>query len=421
MGIAVQLSALWLLASHLNLGYLLATGLAVEAAVLHNFFWHERWTWADRTANCSNGFLGRLMYFHAANGVISLAGNLLLMQLFVGKLGFHYMPANLLSVATCALLNFLAGNQLVYRTATVPLQKGGRNMSSKSFRIVAAVCILTAASLLSMTATVNAAELKPETIKAWNAAVEMTERRIAKELSASDGFLALDFLDPKDAISERQATLSGLIPIRQVKTAKNIKVPDGMIHHWRGSVFIPDVPIDFILSRVKNPNLEDTKQEDVLDSKVLERTPDSLKLYLKLQKSKLVTVVYNTEHFVKYTDHGPDQESSRSIATKIAEVEFVSDKKEKEKPEGYDRGFLWRMNSYWRYQQVEGGVIVECESMTLSRSVPFLLEYIVRPLINSTARESMNRTLDSMRMRMVRAYGAHPDAGNESLVATNAD
>ena len=408
MGIVVQITVLWILASHFQIGYLLATGLAVEAAILHNFFWHERWTWADRTKNCSNGFLRRFLYFHTANGVISLAGNLLLMQLFVGKLGMHYMPANLISVATCAILNFLAGNQLVYRDATVPLQKGGKDMISKSFRIAAAAFIIAAASFISMTKPVSAAELKPETIKAWQTAVETTERRIAKELSSNDRFLALDFLDPKEAAQERQATLSGQIPIRKVSISEEIKVPDGMIHHWRGSVFIPGVPIDFILTRVKNPNLEDTKQEDVLDSKVIERTPNSLKLYLKLQKSKLVTVVYNTEHLVRYNNYGPDQESSSSIATKIAEIEFTSNKKEREKPEGQDRGFLWRMNSYWRYQQVDGGVIVECESMTLSRSVPFLLEYIVRPLINSTARESMNRTLDSMRTRMVQSYGSIP-------------
>jgi len=100
MGIVVQLSVLWLLAAHFNLGYLLATGLAVEAAVLHNFFWHERWTWADRTANCSNGFLKRFMYFHTANGVISLAGNLVLMQLFVGKLGIMVWVTYGLAVLT---------------------------------------------------------------------------------------------------------------------------------------------------------------------------------------------------------------------------------------------------------------------------------------------------------------------------------
>ena len=203
---------------------------------------------------------------------------------------------------------------------------------------------------------------------------------------------------------------------------ERIKVPDGMIHHWRGSVFIPDVPLDFVLSRVKNPDLEKTKQEDVLDSRILERTPDGLKLYLRLQKSKLVTVVYNTEHLVRYENHGPDRESSRSIATKIAEVEFASESNEREKPEGKDSGYLWRMNSYWRYQEVDGGVIVECESMTLSRSVPFLLEYMVRPLINKTARESMNRTLESLRTRMIRSYQSLPESAEKQfLVAENTD
>jgi hypothetical protein len=118
--------------------------------------------------------------------------------------------------------------------------------------------------------------------------------------------------------------------------------------------------------------------------------------------------VYNTEHLVRYQRHGNGQASSSSIATKISELERLHGNAEREKPEGRDRGFLWRMNSYWRYQQVSGGVIVECESMTLSRSIPSLLEYMIRPIINSVARESMHRTLQSMRTRMVRSYKLNP-------------
>jgi hypothetical protein len=185
---------------------------------------------------------------------------------------------------------------------------------------------------------------------------------------------------------------------------RRIDVPSGMIHHWRGSVFIPGVTLDFVLSRIDNPGIEDTRQEDVLDSRVMERAPGQLKLFLKLQRSKIVTVVYNTEHMVRYRRHGTGQASSTSIATKICEVERLQGNMEREKPEGHDSGFLWRMNSYWRYQEVPGGVIVECESMTLSRSIPSLLVYIIRPIINSVARESMHRTLQSMRIRMMRSY-----------------
>jgi hypothetical protein len=260
---------------------------------------------------------------------------------------------------------------------------------------------------LFATASVYAADLQPDTLKAWCASVETTERRIAKELSSSSGFLALDFQDPVRAARERKAVLAGKIPTKQVSTdpkGESIQVPDGMIHHWRGSAFIPGVTLNFVLSRINNPTAEDTKQEDVLDSRVLERTPEQLRLYLKLQRSSIVTVAYNTEHLVQYKRNGTDRASSRSIATKIAEIERLSGNREKEKPEGHDRGFLWKMNSYWRYQQVDGGVIVELESMTLSRSIPRLLESIARPIINSIARESMERTLQSMRERLVRAH-----------------
>jgi hypothetical protein len=251
---------------------------------------------------------------------------------------------------------------------------------------------------------IQAADLQPETLRAWNANVEKIEWRISSELRSGNGFLSLDFQDPGAAAKARYQVLSGEIPINQIsRSAQSIQVPNGMIHHWRGTIFIPGVGLDLVLSRVADPRLEDSRQEDVLESRVLENRPGQLKLYLKLQRSKIVTVVYNTEHLVRYKQYSTTQASSSSIATKIAEVDYGRDGAEREKPEGHDHGYLWRMNSYWRYQEVKGGVIVECESMTLSRSIPNLLEYMVRPLIKSVARESMKRTLESLRIRLVRA------------------
>ena len=115
MGFVVQMSLLYLLAHFAGLHYLLATALAVEAAVLHNFVWHENWTWADRATANRNGWFKRLGWFHLANGVVSIAGNVLLMRFFVGTLGMYYMPANIIAIALCAVLNFLAGDRLVFR------------------------------------------------------------------------------------------------------------------------------------------------------------------------------------------------------------------------------------------------------------------------------------------------------------------
>ena len=254
---------------------------------------------------------------------------------------------------------------------------------------------------------VPATELQPATLKAWTAYVKATERRIADELKSNRGFLALDFQPGIEALSERKAVLAGDIPVKRMETVdqagEKILVLGGMIHHWRGSVFIPGADLGDVLSRVTNPAVEDTCQEDVLRSSVLERGPDSVRIFLKLQRSKFITVVYNTEHIVQVHRYGKNRASSTSVATRIAELEMPNSEREREKPEGQDRGFLWRLNSYWRYEQVRGGIIVECESITLSRAVPALLEPVIRPLIDSTARESMQRTLGSMRGRLARA------------------
>jgi hypothetical protein len=280
-------------------------------------------------------------------------------------------------------------------------------MNSRALYDTLRTILLAGAILPASAARLTAAELRPATLKAWNAYVEASEQRIARELRSAKGFLALDFQPVAQAALERQAVLAGEITVKKMDTVdpagEKIPVPAGMIHHWRGSVFIPGANLEDVVSRVTNPDLNNTRQEDVLRVSVLERGPDYLRIYLKLQRSKFVTVVYNTEHTVKACRYGKSQASSTSVATKIAELEMPNSDREREKPEGQDRGFLWRLNSYWRYEQAAGGVIVECESISLSRGVPALLELVIRPLIDSTARESMCRTLDSMRGRLARA------------------
>jgi putative flippase GtrA len=120
IGIAVQLAALAVFRSWLKLDYLLATGLAVEIAVLHNFLWHERFTWADRPARRWRHSLFRLAKFNVSNGAVSIAGNLLLMRLLVGQLKFNYVVANLLAIVVCSLVNFALGDRFVFDSDEQP-------------------------------------------------------------------------------------------------------------------------------------------------------------------------------------------------------------------------------------------------------------------------------------------------------------
>jgi putative flippase GtrA len=113
MGIVVQLATLHWLANS-GWSYLLATAIAVEAALLHNFVWHENFTWKDRGQPTTSGLSLRLLRFHVSNGVISIAGNLLLMRLFVGGIRMHPIPANLASITICCLANFLMSDRWVF-------------------------------------------------------------------------------------------------------------------------------------------------------------------------------------------------------------------------------------------------------------------------------------------------------------------
>ncbi len=116
LGIGVQLAALTIFRSWLRLDYLLATGMAVEIAVIHNFLWHERFTWADRPAGRLRRSLIRFAKFNASNGAVSIAGNLALMRLLVGEAKWNYVASNVLAIVACSLVNFLLGDRFVFDT-----------------------------------------------------------------------------------------------------------------------------------------------------------------------------------------------------------------------------------------------------------------------------------------------------------------
>lgn len=127
VGIWVQLGVLAALTEGFGMQYLAATGMAVEAAVLHNFLWHERWTWRERTRGAAAGeTLARLLRFHLSTGLGSILANLFLMRLLVGGLGLAYLPANLLAIALCAAANFAASEWFAF----APERERGRKTSA---------------------------------------------------------------------------------------------------------------------------------------------------------------------------------------------------------------------------------------------------------------------------------------------------
>jgi dolichol-phosphate mannosyltransferase len=118
IGMVVQLAVISVLVGIFKMHYLLATFLGVEAAIIQNYIWHEKWTWADRASVTKKEALTRLMKFNLTTGAFSLIGNLLLMKLFVGFLHFHYFIAQIITIGTCAILNFLISHHFVFKAQT---------------------------------------------------------------------------------------------------------------------------------------------------------------------------------------------------------------------------------------------------------------------------------------------------------------
>ena len=248
---------------------------------------------------------------------------------------------------------------------------------------------------------VPAAELQPKTLGAWERYAHLTDQRVAKELADKERFLATDFLKANPTGSIRSQLRNGQVHIQKMQTldasGREIPVEDGMIHHWIGVIYVPGVSLDALIRWVQDYDRHQEYFQEVEQSKLLSRDGDEFKIFLRLRRKKVITVYYNTYHTAVYRHHDARRVSSYSYTTKIAELDHSGTAQEAEKPVGKDSGFLWRLNSHWRFQEADGGVFVECESFSLSRAIPWGFGWIVKSFVESVPRESLENTLTAIR------------------------
>lgn len=238
-------------------------------------------------------------------------------------------------------------------------------------------------------------------LRVWDEYQRLTERRINSEISSGRGFLVQDFFSPEEQARCKRTLDSGSVYVTKMQTradsGASIEPPDALVHHWMGSIFVPSITLASLLKWVQNYDQQAKYFNEVEASKTLSRTGDTFKIYLRLRRKKIITVYYNTEHWAEYRSWGPTRVASRSYATKIAELADPGTPREREKPSQDDSGFLWKLNSYWRFQQEHGGVTVDCESISLSRRIPTGLGWLIRGYVESVPRESLTTTLISLR------------------------
>lgn len=260
-----------------------------------------------------------------------------------------------------------------------------RNAACQSGTATGLMVILAA---LVSTAGVSATELKPETLAAFDKYVRLKEARV-EQPPAGGSFLWADS-EP----GRRQRLRDGAVLAQPAGDQPEVRVPDGLIHDWVGAVFIPGTTVDKTIALVQDySNHRNVYQPEVIDAKILTHSGDDFKVYLRLKKKKVMTVVLNTEHDVHYVRLSRERWQSRSYSTHIGEVENAGKPDEHELPAGKDHGFLWRLYSYWRFEERDGGVYVECEAVSLTRSVPAGLGWLIEPIVRKLPRESLVNTL----------------------------
>jgi hypothetical protein len=253
----------------------------------------------------------------------------------------------------------------------------------------------------AVVAPANAGDLRlsAETSAAFERYVRLTDVRNDAELKRGTGLLWIDGLPDAEKQAAYDAVRRGEVKVQKLETlddGQEVKCPGGLIHHWAGVAFIPGATVDDVLAVLQDYDHQATYYApDVERSKLESRDGDHFRVFLRFRRHKVITVVLDTEHDVHYFRDAPGRAHSRSSAVRIAEVENPGAASEREKESGDDDGFLWKMETWWRIEQTDGGVYVQSEVASLTRGIPSGLGWLIGPFVNSIPKETLAFTLEA--------------------------
>jgi hypothetical protein len=244
-----------------------------------------------------------------------------------------------------------------------------------------------------MAQAANIVQLKPRTLQAFETYIHDAEVATEPTLRGERPFL---WTDTRSEIAQKVS--KGEIAAELWSGQGPVEVPNGLIHDWIGAVFAPQATLEATLALVQDyDNHKNIYKPEVMDSKLISHDGNDFQIFLRLLKKKIITVVLDTDHDVHYQQVDSTRWFLRSCTTRVAEVDEPGTAKEKVLPPDTGYGFLWRLYSYWRFQERDGGVYVECRAISLTRDIPLGLGWIIEPIIRKLPRESLVNTLKATR------------------------
>ncbi len=226
--------------------------------------------------------------------------------------------------------------------------------------------------------------------------VVTVEQHFDAQNASREGYLWID----QDA-QRREAVRKGEISVQQVRAPE---VDGGTIEDWIGGAFLPNTTLDHVLKVDQDyPNYTRYYAPEIVQARLISHQGNHFEVFYRLKKHKVVTVVLDTVHDIDFLPLNSDRYSVRSRSASVREVRNAGEPDEQVLAQGEGLGFLWAMNSYWHVEQRDGGVYIECEVVTLARSIPFGMGALLRPTIESFASESLENTLKAKRRAVLRS------------------
>ncbi len=250
---------------------------------------------------------------------------------------------------------------------------------------------------LETTGRPAAKDLTPAAIEGFDRYVRAVESRLA----SSPHVLAIDELPDNERARQYRELMSGAVLVRKGEPAGALEgeaAAAAMIHHWRGTVLLPGVAIDRAIRAVQDYDGYARRFDPlIMRSRLINREGNRFDVEIRLKAKSIVTVVLDSSYTIEYRHLDANRVRTRSVSTGISEVHDAGKPGERSVPSERGTGYLWRLNTYCSFEGRPEGTYEQCESVSLTRTPPRLLAWVVRPIMNGLPREALEFTLSRTR------------------------
>ena len=249
---------------------------------------------------------------------------------------------------------------------------------------------------LAATTAGRAAEPTPAAIAGFNSYIAALESRLDRQHRSPDGFISSVLSDENN----RAKLQRGEPIIERIRPSGGPALPGATLYHWRGTAFVPGATVaDYERVMEDFDGMPKTFAPEIVRAKLLNRKNEGGRTFIqgwyRVKQHHVITVVMDITYDVVLARLDAQHGYSASRSTQITEIADPGTPDEHAMSGSDSHGFLWRLNAYWSYEERDGGLYMQIETVSLARSIPTGVAWAVKPFVESVPRESLEFTLQA--------------------------